>query len=419
MRAAVLAVGNELLGSDRVDTNSLMLASALESFGVELGAKAVVGDDISAIREMAGRLLERHELLLVTGGLGPTRDDLTREALAELAERPLVRSEEVLKELERKFASFGYRMPVVNEKQADVIEGATVLENQRGTAPGLMAEHRGRTLFAFPGVPFELEGLVESALVPWLAERATGEGMETATFKVACVPESRIEEDLQPFYEQWGNDGVALLPTSGEVIIRLTARGAPDERSRWLDPRRESLGSVLAGSVFTEDAAGTLEGVTGKLLAESGLTIGTAESCTGGLIAERLTRVAGSSGFFLGSVVAYANDVKSEVLQVGVPLLEQHGAVSENVAVAMAIGLRGLIGVDVAVAVTGVAGPDGGTEEKPVGTVHLALCGPSPDEVRHRRLRLPGDRERVRWMSSQWALEMVRRRILESRPANG
>jgi len=414
MQAAILAVGNELLGSDRVDTNSLRLAAVLARAGVPLATKLVVGDDIALIAAAARELADRYDLLLVTGGLGPTQDDLTREAIAEVVGRTLVRDTEVLEDLRRKFAAFGIEMASVNEKQADVIEGADVLVNRRGTAPGMRVRHNGCTLFMFPGVPTELEGLAESALEPWLAENTSGFGLERWVLKVACLPESTLEQRLQPFYEEWGEEGVALLPSAGEVAIRLSIDGLAEERERWLRPRRQALRDLLASAIFTEEEGTTLESAVGEALASAGLSVATAESCTGGLVAERLTRVAGSSRYFLGSIVSYANEVKLGLLNVSQELLEAHGAVSQEVAVAMARGVLTALGSDLSVAVTGIAGPDGGSPEKPVGTVHVALCGAGQNDVVHRRLRLPGDRERVRWVTSQWALEMLRRRASAS-----
>jgi nicotinamide-nucleotide amidase len=412
MQAAVLAVGNELLGSDRIDSNSLYLAGVLARAGVPLATKVVVGDDIALIAEAASRLADRYDLLLVTGGLGPTQDDLTREAMAAVVGRGLVRDRAVLDDLRRKFEAFGIDMPPVNEKQADVIEGAEVLMNRRGTAPGMRVRHGSCTVFLFPGVPTELEGLAESALDPWLAENASGSGLERVVFKVACVPESTLEQKLQAFYEEWGEEGVALLPSAGEVSVRLSIDGRPDERERWLQPRRRALRGLLATSLFGESEEATLESAAGKALASAGLSVATAESCTGGLVAERLTRVPGSSRYFLGSIVSYANEVKLGLLNVPRDLLETHGAVSREVAQSMARGVLRALGSDLSIAVTGIAGPEGGSREKPVGTVHIALCHSGQDNIVHRGLRLPGDRDRVRWVSSQWALEMLRRQAL-------
>ena len=418
MRAAILAIGSELLGSDRVDTNSLALAERLAGFGVDIACKMVVGDESDIIASAVERLMKEHRLLLITGGLGPTQDDVTRESIAAVLKRPVERSEEILDDLRRRFASFGIEMPLVNEKQADVIRGAEVLRNRRGTAPGLKIDDGGCTIFLFPGVPTELEGLVESSLVPWLEANTSDRGLETRILKVACMPESTLEQRLGPFYEVWGNAGVALLPSPGEVSIRLTTSGNVNQRKEWLRPRLAELRTLLGRSVFGESADATLEEAAGKALVAARLSVVTAESCTGGLVAERLTKVPGSSRYFRGSVVSYANELKRQLLHVTAEALCDHGAVSREVALAMAEGARQLMGGDVAVAVTGVAGPDGGTDTKPVGTVHLAVSGESLPEAMHRQLRIPGSRHDVRWVSSQWALEMLRRVALETSPAD-
>jgi nicotinamide-nucleotide amidase len=410
MRCAILAVGDELLGSDRTDTNSLRLTAVLARFGVPVATKSVVGDDPILISEAVARLSRSFDLVLVTGGLGPTQDDLTREAVADALGRSLVCDAAVLEDLRRKFARFGIEMAAVNEKQADVVSGAKVLANSRGTAPGQQIESNDCTLFLLPGVPFEVDGLIESALEPWLTVNSSGTGLERRVVKVACLPESTLEQLLQPFYEEWGEDGVSLLPSAGEVMIRLNAAGTTSERAVWLEPRLERLRTLLSERIFSDQETVALEAAAGDALAAGNLSVATAESCTGGLIAQRLTNVAGSSRYFLGSVVSYANQVKRDVLGVPDELLETYGAVSREVAEAMAIGARLAIGSDLAIAVTGIAGPEGGTDEKPVGTVHVALCGPSECDLLHRQLHLPGDRDRIRWITSQWALDMLRRR---------
>jgi nicotinamide-nucleotide amidase len=414
MRAAILAVGSELLGSDRVDTNSLILTALLKRFGVTVGAKTVVGDQTAAISSAVRQFLGEYPLILITGGLGPTQDDVTRESVSEALGLPLVRSEEVLNDLRRKFERFGMKMAAVNEKQADVIVGAEVLVNRRGTAPGLRIEHGRTTLFLFPGVPTELEGLIDSSLEPWLRDRSKGEGAVEAVLKVACVPESTLEQKLQVFYEEHGEEGVALLPSPGEVTIRLTTVGPPAVRRAWLEPRRRSLRTLLGSRIFGESSEATLEESVGQLLGDRGLTLCTAESCTGGLIAERLTRVPGSSLYFVGAIVAYSNRAKGDLLDVPAEVIADAGAVSESTAKAMAKGARRRLGANMAVAVTGIAGPGGGSEGKPVGTVHLAVAGPQSEGMEHRALHLPGDRDRIRWVTSQWALELTRRILLES-----
>lgn len=412
MRAAILAVGSELLGSRRLDTNSLFLTATLRRFGVDTAFKAVIGDREEDIATEVRRFVRRFDLLLITGGLGPTADDLTREAVAAALDRGLSRRDDLVDELRRRFASFGMEMPEVNEKQADVIDGAEVLSNPRGTAPGLRIDVAAAetTIFLFPGVPAETRGLVADHLEPWLVEHAGEATTETRVLKIACLPESRVEADLEPFYAEFGRDGFSVLPSPGEVTLELTATGTPEAREDWFLGRDKSLRRLFSSALFADRAEISLEKAVGEALLAADATVVTAESCTGGLIGERLTRVAGSSAYYLGGVVSYANEVKTEVLGVSAATLESAGAVSEAVVAEMAAGARRLLGADYAVAVSGVAGPGGGTEEKPVGTVHLAVAGGGG--VRHLRLRLPGDRERIRWLASQWALDLLRRRLL-------
>jgi nicotinamide-nucleotide amidase len=413
MRAAILAVGSELLGTTRLDTNSLRLTKVLWRFGVHVGFKAVVGDNLDLLAEEIRRLSGRFDLLILTGGLGPTEDDLTREGVAKALGRRLERRPEIEAELERKFARFGLEMPEVNRKQADVIAGAQVIDNQRGTAPGLVIEEESTTLFLFPGVPTELEGMLDTALLPWLGDHRGEERTESVTLKLACLPESTVEERLAPFYENYGREGFSVLASVGEVTLQLTGTGTIASREEWLLARRTCLEEIFGEAIFASHAEATLEGVVGDLLRQTGATVATAESCTGGLIAERLTRLAGSSAFFRGGAVTYTNELKNALLGVSRDRLDRHGAVSSEVVCDMARGARTRLGSDFSLAVSGIAGPGGGSEEKPVGTVHVALAGPDKNGLLHRRLLLPGDRTRVRWLSSQWALELLRRRLLQ------
>ncbi len=419
MQAAILAVGSELLGTERLDTNSLLLTGILRRFGVGLARKAVVGDSVAAIRAEVEASLERCELVLVTGGLGPTADDVTREAVAAAVGRGLAERPDLVEDIREKFARFGMRMPEVNRRQAQVIDGAEVLANRRGTAPGLRIERGDRTIFLFPGVPLELEGLAREALEPWLAGRSGGDRVESRYLKVACVPESTLEEMLAPVYGEFGGAGdFSVLSSPGEIVVAVTRAGPETARRAALEARVARLCEALGDAVFAHAERATLEATVGDLLRRAGATVATAESCTGGLLSERLTRVPGSSDYFRGGVVAYSNELKRRLLAVPEALLERHGAVSEEVARAMAAGAREALGSDWAVAVTGIAGPAGGSDEKPVGTVHVALAGPEPEGLGHRRLRLPGDRERVRRLACQWALDLLRRRLL-ARGAGG
>lgn len=417
MKAAILAVGSELLGTDRLDTNSLKLTGVLERYGVELRRKGVVGDSVEEMADELHTLLARHDLVLVTGGLGPTADDVTREAVARALGRGLALNEEVLAAIERRFREHGRVMPAVNRKQAEAIEGAVLIPNARGTAPGMRIEGQGSTLFLFPGVPFELEGMIESDLVPWLAERSAAAGnvgRETSTIKIACLPESVVEERVRPAYDEFGREWITILASPGEIRLRSTAEGPEPERRRRLEAMTARLRELAGDAVYAFREEDTLESVVGELLRKAGATLATlavAESCTGGLLAERITRVAGSSDYFLGGAVTYTNELKIQILGVPPEMLAEHGAVSEPVARAMAEGVRRVFHSDWGAGITGVAGPGGGSEAKPVGTVHIAVAGPD-GRLEHRKVRFPGDRERVRAQSAQLALDLLRRMLL-------
>jgi nicotinamide-nucleotide amidase len=415
MKAAILAVGSELLGTVRLDTNSLKLTGLLDRYGVELRRKAVIGDSEGEIAEELRRLIPRVELILITGGLGPTADDVTREGVAAALGRRLHLDEEVLASLERRFQSLGWRMPEVNRRQAWVVDGAEVLPNGRGTAPALRIEHEGCNLFLFPGVPVELEGLMASALEPWLAARSGGVARETAVLKIAGLPESLVEERIAPAYEEFGRETITILSNVGEIRLQATAQGPEPERRARLRAMVERLSALAGDAVYTTREEDTLESVIGGLLRDAGQTLTTAESCTGGLVAQRITAVPGSSDYFLGAAVTYSNELKTQMVGVPAEMIAAHGAVSETVARAMAEGVRHALDSDWGIGITGVAGPGGGSEEKPVGTVYVAVAGPRDGEVEHRHLRLPGDRERIRRFSSQVVLEMLRRRLLAVR----
>lgn len=407
MKAAILAVGSELLGTDRLDTNSLRITDALHRFGVTLERKSVVGDDPEELVAELLHALGRYDLVVVTGGLGPTSDDVTREAVATALGRGLERQERIVEDIRAKFARFGREMPDSNAKQADVVSGAAVLPNPRGTAPGQRVDHDGGSLFLLPGVPHEVEGMLVDAVEPWLAERS-GAPVELRHMRVACVSESSLEHLIRPYFEVYGSGGLSILSKPGEILLRLSAGPA---QAGDLAEREARLLEILGDAVYGRKRDDTLEATVGSLLRSAGATVVTAESCTGGMVAERLTRVPGSSDYFLGSTVAYSYELKKSLLGVDRDELERHGAVSREVVTAMAEGARKLLVGDYCIALSGVAGPGGGTEEKPVGTVDIAVAGPI-GETRHLRVRFPGDRQRIREQASQWGLDMLRRMLI-------
>ncbi len=412
MRAAILAVGSELLGPDRLESNSLYLAQTLRRYGVVLVRKSIVADVVDDIRRELTALLRDADLVLICGGLGPTADDVTREGTALAVGRGLAEDAAQLEVLKGKFARFGMRMADTNLKQAEVIDGARVLPNPRGSAPGQALETDGKSIFLFPGVPRELRGMARSELEPWLEEETQGEAVETRVLRIACVGESTLEERILPAYTEFGREAISVLASAGEIQVRVTATGHSKDRSAALDSMTRRLRQLIGDSVYAEGQGSSLESVVGSLLTGRGKTVVTAESCTGGLIAKRLTAVPGSSVYFLGGVVTYSDRMKRQLLEVPAEVLEEHGAVSPEVVSWMASGARRLLGADYALAVSGIAGPGGGTDSKPVGLVYIGLAGDGEPEVQKHRLL--GDRKRVRWMASQWSLDLMRRELLRT-----
>lgn len=412
MDAAILAIGSELLGTDRLDTNSLRLAEILEQHSIAVSRKGVAGDDLEQIAETLGFLLDRHDIVITTGGLGPTSDDLTKEAVAALLGLELSLDEAILESLKKRFALRGIEMPESNRKQALIFPGHRTLLNARGSAPGahltFQRNGRERNLWIFPGVPSELEGMLEADLEPWLS----GLGRpprHRRTLRLAGMAESRVEEELKPFYARYPGMPVTILAGHGQIQIRLNADGDVATASERLDGWERELRDIFGPTIWGRDHD-TIEDVVGSLLSAQGATVGVGESCTGGAVGAAITNVAGSSAWFAGGVIAYSREVKMMMLGVDPALIDAHGEVSEEVARDMAEGARRRFHSTWGIGVTGIAGPGGGTEEKPVGTVHVAVA--SRGYQKHRRLQLPGDRELVRQMTVVLALDMLRRELV-------
>ncbi len=410
MKAEIIAVGSELLTPDRVDTNSLFLTAELNKLGIEVTRKGVVGDKREDIRDAFALALARADVVIATGGLGPTEDDLTREVAAELLGRKLESNPKVLLGIQERFRRIGRQMAEVNARQAMVPEGASVLENSRGTAPGLWLEADGRSLILLPGPPNELQAMFARQVAERLAKRSCGVRQVTRELRVAGMPESDVDQRIAPIYTKYADVQTTILAAPGEIQIHLRAWTADAQGvARVLDEMVERISLALAENIFTTKGE-SLEQVVADSLTLNAATISTAESCTGGLLAERLTRTPGSSNYFLGGVVSYSNELKSAWVDVPSEIIQSRGAVSSEVAVALADGIRRRTGSTLGVGITGVAGPGGGTPEKPVGLVYIALADGSVP--RERTLNFPGDRERVRWQASQTALDMVRRYFL-------
>jgi len=326
-------------------------------------------------------------------------------------DRPLVRDESILLGLKERFRRRGIDMPKVNEKQADVIEGAVVLANPRGSAPGFLVPAGGGTVVLLPGVPSEMKGMWVEAVEPLLARGGVpGAGLHRRTLKVAAMPESLVETLVKPVYAAYPDVPFTILAAPGEVQLQFAARGTPEEASRVLDRIESDFHKALSGEIFGRDDD-TLEGVVGDLLRMKSQSLALAESCTGGQLAGRVTDIPGSSDYFLGAAVTYANAAKADLVGVSAATLERYGAVSEETAREMALGARKRFGATVGLATTGIAGTGGGTPEKPVGTVHIALDAADGTRV-HKRLLLLGDRALIRRWTTSTALGMLRKHLL-------
>jgi nicotinamide-nucleotide amidase len=407
--AAVVAIGSEMLGPLRQDTNSLWLTARLEEIGISVVRKAIVGDDPARIREELDNAARAAGFLFTTGGLGPTADDVTVDAVAQWLGSTLSRNEDFLERMRQRFARRGFPMPACNQKQADFIVGAKVLENPRGTAPGFWGNRGGTEIVILPGVPSEMREIMENRVLPELQQRGGGVVGRRRVLRIAGMGESAVEEMVAPVYAKWKEDPVTILASPGEVQLHLAVRGRPEEAQKRLEAMEADFRAVLGSRIFGADSE-ELSSVVGRLLREAHRTIALAESCTGGLISSMLTDVPGSSEYFLGSVVSYANAAKQDMLGVTAETLRAHGAVSPEAAQEMACGARERFDADLALSVTGIAGPDGGSAEKPVGTVYFALAQRDGDGVAKKRLFV-GDRSVVRRAASIHALELVRRHL--------
>jgi nicotinamide-nucleotide amidase len=416
-RAAIVAVGSELLTPSRIDTNSLYVTEQLNRLGIDVVAKAVVGDDRVGLAATVRTLLERADLVVATGGLGPTDDDVTREAIAAALDRPLSEDPALTDALRRRFAArgLGVVMPEINRRQAMVPAGADTLENPHGSAPGLWIESGDRVVVLLPGPPRELKPMLAALIDGRLRERSAGVPLLRRVVRVTGRFESQVDERLAPLYRSWEARAPAvaatILASPGTIELHLSSRAAsvPDVEVA-LDAAVSEVVSALGDDAYSSDGS-TLEQVVGDLLVARGLRVGVAESCTGGLVSSRLTDVPGSSRYVDLAVVTYADAAKIGMLDVPADLIATHGAVSEAVVSAMAHGVRLKARADIGVAVSGIAGPDGGVPGKPVGTVHVAAV--TATLARTRVFRFLGDRGLVKFQASQAALDMVRRLLLD------
>jgi len=413
LKATLVAVGSEMVTPFRVDTNSLHVTERLNAIGYGVESKVVVADDRAAIVRVLRAAVGTVDLIVCTGGLGPTEDDLTREALAELLGAPLEVDEAILDGIRARFAKRGLEMPVINRRQAMVPRGASVVPNTFGTAPGLWAEAEGTQIALLPGPPREMAPMLD-ALIASRIRSGPGGGLFRRVLKVTGRTESDVDAVAEPIYGPWSRAhppiSTTILAVLGQIELHLTVPAASRlEADQKLDPAIEALRQALGDAVYSVDGRG-LEQVVGDLLAARHVTIAVAESCTGGLLASRLTDVPGSSSYFDRGMVCYSNEAKITLLGVSRETLAQHGAVSEPVAHEMAAGVRDRAGTTIGVGVTGIAGPGGATDTKPVGTVAIAVV--APDERLNRTFRFAGPREQIKYQAAQAALNLVRLLLL-------
>ncbi|MGB9610922.1 MAG: competence/damage-inducible protein A, partial [Bryobacteraceae bacterium] len=384
MNAEIIAVGSELLTPERLDTNSLWLTGQLNALGIEVVSKMVVGDDRQRLAAAVHAVWERTPVLLITGGLGPTEDDVTREAVAQALGRELVFHPEILALIEERFRRAGRVMAEINRRQAFVIAGAEILPNAVGTAPGQWIREGDRAIALLPGPPGELKPMFSEQVLPRLRAMTPGLVIRSRTYRVAGIAESDLDQRISPVYKRYANLSTTVLAAPGDIQVHLRARCVNQQLAEaLLEEAGRQIEAILGDRIYSHGEP--LEAVIGKLLSERGATLAVAESCTGGLLAERITSVPGSSNYFVGGFLVYCDRAKRDLAGVPAALLEQHGAISEPVARALAEGTRERTGATYALAVTGLAGPGGGTEATPVGTVYLALAGPEGTSARRFR----------------------------------
>jgi nicotinamide-nucleotide amidase len=419
VRAEVVAVGSEMLTPTHVDTNSLFITARLNEIGIDLQGKAIAGDDRQVLKAIVSDALGRSDLLILTGGLGPTDDDLTRDVVAELIGRPLEYHAPIFEAIQQRFTARGLRTPDINRRQAMVPEGAAVLPNKNGTAPGLWIEHGGKLIVLLPGPPRELKPMFEMVIQERLLGHVGASRLFRRLLRVTGQSESSVEEKMQPLYAKWlaapSKITTTILASLGQIELHLTAiASSADEGHRTLDQAVADVRAALGRDLFSTNSE-TMQEIVGGLLRERGFKIAAAESCTGGLVMARLTEVPGSSDYVDRGVIVYSNESKTDLLGVPPSLIATHGAVSEAVAEAMASGMARAAGTDFAVGVTGIAGPTGGTPDKPVGMVAIAAAWARNGTIdtRVRTFNFVGGREMIRFQASQAALDMVRRWMME------
>ncbi len=409
MKSEIVAVGTELLLGNIVNTNAQYLSQKLAELGIDVYYHVAVGDNLQRLSDTIRQCLERSDLVITSGGLGPTVDDLTKEGVADALGLKLLPDEATIRRIEGMFKAMGRSMTENNIKQGYIPEGAKIIENDNGTAPGVMIEKGGKIVIMLPGPPKELYPMFEDKVLPFLRTKVHST-IRSRMLRVIGVGESAAEDMLKDIFKSQTNPTIAPYAKDGEVHLRITAKTDDEEEAyKMIDEMESRVRKVLGENIYGHDDE-SLEEVILKLLQERNLTLSIAESCTGGLVANRLTDVPGASATLMYGIVSYSNESKINILKVEEETIRQHGAVSRQTAEEMAAGVRKISGTDIGVSITGIAGPDGGSEEKPVGLCYVGIA--IGDEVKAYKFNFTGNRKRIKWNSSSRALDYLRRELL-------
>jgi nicotinamide-nucleotide amidase len=409
LAAEIIAIGSELLTPEKTDTNSLWLTGKLNDIGIDVKLKTIVGDDGARLEETVRDAVRRSDIVFTTGGLGPTEDDITRQFTAKALGRKLVYHDDIEKHLREGFRNWGRDMPEINKRQAYIIEGAEILPNPNGSAVGMYVDSDGKLLAMLPGPPRENQPMFTDHVLPKLKAIAGEVYVKRRILRVSGLGESAVDEIAAPIYTKYADVQTSILFNKSEVEIHIAARGDNQvEAETTAGKLADELAAALGKAVFSTNGE-TMEEIVGIRLKERGETVSVSESCTGGLIGRRLTEIPGSSAYFMEGSITYSNEAKIRTLNVPPEVIANHGAVSAECAEAMAAGMRERAGTDHAISVTGIAGPDGGSDEKPVGTVFIGYSGATG--VKSVKIVLPGDRYLIRWRASQAALDFLRRQL--------
>ena len=424
MQSEIICIGTEILLGHVVNTNATYISQKLAEIGINLYYHTVVGDNPERLSFTLKNSLKRSDIVIATGGLGPTVDDITLETISKITHRPLILNRKELKRIKSRFSAIGVPMSKSNIRQAYVPKGAIAISNKMGTAPGLIIEldkaerpPRRKVLIALPGVPLELTSMMEDTVIPYLKNRFHSGGIiKSRTLRIVGLGESKVNEEVPDLLKMSGNVTVGIYAHTAQVDLKITAKAQDESQAvQLISPVEEEIRKRLGNYIFGADTD-TLESVVAKFLVENNLTISAAESCTGGLLAKRLTDIPGSSAYFKMGIIAYSNEAKKSGLKVPQEMLKRHGAVSKQVAIAMADAIRKITGTCLGVSITGIAGPTGDTKTKPVGIVYIALTckiGVSPVNlpVLCKRFNFHGTRDTIRFKATQSALDMLRNYI--------